>query len=333
MAMKMPKMPNRQEIKAFLKTDRAILMICIGIAFIFWLFTKLSYNYRSTLNFALEYQLPKDKVLSLPPADNIDIDVEASGWDLLGHWFSRGEFVLDLNIHDDNPQTLNAMNIKSRISRQLSDDIKILEIRPDFIQLQPESPADKEIPLVLDNQLELAPQHHFKSEIQLQPATVKIHGPASVVSEIKSWPTVPLIQQKVNSSVIQKVRLKPHPNSNVHFEPEEVKIIATVEPTTEKRLAVEIQKKGIPDSLLLVLLPKKVEISCIVGLSDYDRLSARDFEIIADFSKIDPTQNKSIRLQLKRKPKSVSYLQYQPKKVDYIIRSKTLMAQDSARSN
>ncbi len=336
MPQKKAKRNKKFDLKVFMKSDRAILMICISIAFVFWLFTKMSYVYKSTIALELVYDLPQGKVLTIPPPTTIDIDIEGTGWDLIGTWFRSNKFTIDVDLKDNAPMTLNAMNLKSKIGRQLSDGLKILELRPDFVQLLPEGEASKQVPVILDNQVELAGLYQYQDSISIEPAYVNIKGPASVVSEIKNCQTVPLILQKVEESFEKEVALKAHPNSNVIFEPAVVQVRAKVEQVTEKRLELEIEKRGAPDSLLLVLLPKKIELVCILGLSDYEALEADDFRAIVDFSKIDLFEQRKIRVELVRYPSYVRQIQFQPKSVDYIIRSQELppvLASDSTTNN
>jgi YbbR domain-containing protein len=95
-----------------------------------------------------------------------------------------------------------------------------------------------------------------------------------------------------------------------------------VEQITEKNLEVDITKIGVPDSLLLVLLPQRVNISCIVGLSDFDLISAKDFRITADFTKININSRTAVKLELEDYPASIHKIKMQPKEADFIIRSK-----------
>lgn len=313
---------NKQSrFRTFLKSDRAILMSCIGIAFVFWLFTKMSYIYKSTISVELVYELPKGKVLTEPPPSTIDIDIEGTGWDLMGTWFRSNKFTIGVNFQDNAPVTLNAMNLKSKIAKQLSDDLQILELRPDFVRLLPEGEARKQISIILDNQIELAGPYQYEDSLQLDPAFVTVTGPASVVSEIKNCKTVPVIMQNVEASFDKEIALKAHPNTNVVFSPGKVRLSAKVEQVTEKRFEIEIEKRGAPDSLLLVLLPKKVEVICIVGLSDYESLDANEFEAVVDFRNIDIFEQRKIKVELERLPSYVRQIQFQPSFVDYIIRS------------
>ena len=310
------------KITSFLKTDRAILMLCIGIAFLFWLFTKLSYTYRSTLSIRVEYELSIDKVLTSPPPELLEMDVEGSGWDLLFIFFSRKKYKIDVDVTDNSPKTINAAAIKGKLLKQLPENVNIIDLRPDLIEFQPEPLAVKEIPLLLDNRVELSAQFMLIDSLEISPSTVKVSGPASVIKNMNSWVTEPLILEKVESNFTKKLKVLSHTNKNVSFSPNQITVSGKVEQVTEKSIELEIFKRSVPDSILLVLLPKKVTITCIVGLSDFDILTADQFTVVADFSKFDIYQQSEVRLELEEYPDYVKHIKLQPKAVEYIIRSR-----------
>jgi hypothetical protein len=152
---------------------------------------------------------------------------------------------------------------------------------------------------------------------------VEITGPASVVRDIQSWKTAVLFpSQPISSDLNIALPLADHPTANLQFSVEKVQCIAAVEELTEKRMEVPVEIINAPENLIIVLLPKTVEVVSSVGLSDYDRLSSENFKAIVDFSKIEVSQERTIRVQLQNKPDYVRFTQYSPKKLDYIIRSK-----------
>ncbi len=270
-------------------------MLCIGIAFLFWLFTKLSYTYRSTLSIRVEYELSIDKVLTSPPPELLEMDVEGSGWDLLFIFFSRKKYKIDVDVTDNSPKTINAAAIKGKLLKQLPENVNIIDLRPDLIEFQPEPLAFKEIPLLLDNRVELSAQFMLIDSLEISPSTVKVSGPASVIKNMNSWVTEPLILEKVESNFTKKLKVLSHTNKNVSFSPNQITVSGKVEQVTEKSIELEIFKRSVPDSILLVLLPKKVTITCIVGLSDFDILTADQFTVVADFSKFDIYQQSEVR--------------------------------------
>jgi len=310
------------KLSSFLKTDRAILMICIGIAFVFWLFTKLSYPFRSQVSIRVEYNLSKDKVLTTPAPELIDINIEASGWELLKFYFVKRKYTIDVDVSDNSPKTLNAAALKAKLLSQFPENVSIIEITPDLIQFKPEDFAVKKVPVKADNQLQLSAQFILKDSLKVFPDSVEVRGPASVVKGIEFWLTAPLSFSGVESSFLKKVLLRRHSNKNISIVPDKVDVEGMVEQITEKNLEVDITKIGVPDSLLLVLLPQRVNISCIVGLSDFDLISAKDFRITADFTKININSRTAVKLEIEDYPASIHKIKMQPKEADFIIRSK-----------
>lgn len=315
---------NKENIKEFLKTDRAILMICISIAFVFWLLTKLSYDYKDTVIVQLEYQTPDNEVFTYPPAKQLEVDIEGKGWDLLGLVFSNKERIVTIPVEENEIRTISASSLNAKVLKFIPK-VKILNIHPEAIKLQTEDIATKKIPVILDEQIKLASLHQFVDSIQISPKTIEIKGPASVIRDINEWKTNVLIpSEEVTKDIDVTLSLLTHPNSNISLSTNKIRCTAKVEEITEKRVKVPIEVLNVPDSLLLVILPKEIEVACQVGLSDYDDLSRSKFRAIVNFAKIDLYQERSIRVLLKEKPNYARQTQYAPKKVDYIIRSRNL---------
>lgn len=315
---------NKENIKEFLKTDRAILMICISIAFVFWLLTKLSYLYKDSVIVQLEYQIPKDKIFTYPPAQQLEVDIEGKGWDLMGLAFSNKERVVSIPVGENEIKTISALSLNAKVMKFIPK-AKILNIHPENIALQTEDVATKKIPVILDEQIKLAPLHQYVDSIRINPQVIEITGPASIIRDINQWKTNVLIPpEEVTKDINIVLSLTTHPNSNISLSTNKINCVAGVEEITEKRVEVPIEVLNAPDSLLLVILPKTIEVVCQVGLSDYAGLKTDDFKAIVDFSQIDLFSERSIRVLLKEKPFYVRQIQYAPKKVDYIIRSRNL---------
>jgi len=315
---------SQEDVKDFLRTDRAILMICISIAFVFWLLTKLSYSYKDSVIIKLDYKIPNNKVFTNPPAQQLEVNIEGVGWDLLGLAFSGEARKVSILVKENEIRTISASSLNNKVLKFLPE-AKILSIYPENIQLQTEDVATKTIPVVLEEQIRLASQHQFVDSIRINPSTIKISGPASVIRDIHEWKTNVLIPpDKVDKDIDVELSLATHPNSNITPSTNVIRCFAAVEAVTEKQVSVPIEVLNAPDSLLLVILPKKIKVSCNVGMSEYATLSARDFKAVVNFENVDLFNQSTIRVVLREKPAFVKQVQYLPKKVDYIIRSKNL---------
>ncbi|MCH2046164.1 MAG: hypothetical protein MK212_18765 [Saprospiraceae bacterium] len=315
---------SASNIKQLFKSDRAILILCIGIAFIFWLFTKLSYTYQSTISIPTQYTLPDKKILTEPAPEFIEVDISGTGWDLISTFMSRGNYQVDLDVNtaENTTRTISSLLLESKISRQLSSNLKIENIRPNNIILSLEDLAIKKIPVRLDENVTLAPLYQYKDSIRIYPQMIRVKGPASIVRDIHEWSTSTLIMQDVEQSFERNLPLRVHSNANVTFTPNVVICRGEVEETTEKRLKVPIEVVNAPDSLLLIILPRSIDISCVVGVSDYDRLRPNKFKAVVDFKQIVARKKEqSLKIEIRKKPSFISNFNFSPHRADYILQS------------
>ena len=74
---------SKAEILKFLKTDRAILALCILSALIFWLTNKMSETFNSEGEVAMKFEIPAGTVITSPTPKSIKVLYKGSGWNLL----------------------------------------------------------------------------------------------------------------------------------------------------------------------------------------------------------------------------------------------------------
>lgn len=316
---------SASNIKKLLKSDRAILVLCIGIAFIFWLFTKLSYDYQSTISIPTQYTLPDKKILTEPAPKFVEVDISGTGWDLISTFMSEGSYGIDLDVNtaENTTRTISSLLLESKISRQLSTNIKIENIRPNDITLSLEDVAIKKIPVRLDENVTLAPLYQYEDSIRIYPQMVRVKGPASIVRDIHEWSTSTMIMQDVEHSFERNLPLRIHRNPNVTFTPNVVVCRGKVEETTEKRLKIPVEVVNAPDSLFLIILPRSIDVSCVVGVSDYDRLRPNKFKAVVDFRQLLIARKKeqSLKIEIRKKPNFISNFSFSPHRADYILQS------------
>ena len=114
------------------KKDRAILMTCIGIAFVFWVLVKLSQPYTSECEILLDYDLPEDKVLRETPPEKITATLKGNGWDLFREYRNNGEREVRIDVVEDRNylninELINNINLQDRliIKKASSSDRKV----------------------------------------------------------------------------------------------------------------------------------------------------------------------------------------------------------------
>ena len=129
-----------------LKNDKRIVvfMVCLLIATVLWFLNALSKEYSTTITYPVKYvNPPGNQFLSNTPPAKFDLKVEAHGFTLLRHKLnlSFSPIVLNLTNTTQNLEgetgayTIRSETLRSRISDQVSSEIRIIEVLPDFFTL------------------------------------------------------------------------------------------------------------------------------------------------------------------------------------------------------
>ena len=110
---------------------------------------------------------------------------------------------------------------------------------------------------------------------------------------------------------LQKIK---HVNLGV----EEVQVDFQIEKFTEKTLNVPITLENIPDSLTLKVFPRNIQLTCQVGLSNFDYLQAAMFKASIDYREIVPGISR-IQVNLTDQPNFIRAVKFKPRTVELLI--------------
>ncbi|MCP3930499.1 MAG: hypothetical protein GY705_15510 [Bacteroidetes bacterium] len=297
--------------------DRAIFLVCIIIALFFWLLIKLSQSYRSGKSIALHYELPEGKAFTKLPPDAIKATLGGRGWSLMYDFFLGERGNLTLQLPDEDFAEISNAQLRERISELITQNLQIEQLNIDNIRINLEENVSKMIPVVLNHELSFADEHHLTDSILLSPDSITLSGAASIVEGIIVWPSEKLVLNDLKSDVSIAVKLEA-PTPVLEFSPEEVQVQIPVEQFTEKPMFVPITVKNAKDSLKI--FPGKIRLSCVVGLSRYNDISSRDFEVEVDLKDMPlAPENNTVPITLTRSPEKVFNIKFSPKSVEFFI--------------
>lgn len=314
--MKQQKQNNKSK-HSFFKSDRAILFVCIGIALIFWVLIKLSQNYRTKQEFALQYNLPEGKTFTENPPMSIIATLDGQGWDLMSNYFNGDERKLLLNLNNSSQQTYNSNQLISKLTPN-NKDIVISGINLDLLMLDVEQEISKKVPVTLNAEFEFNSQYQLKQAVQLLPDSVVIKGPASIVDPIQNWQTESWSLKNINSDQEKRLQLVKPESILTRISPAQVKAKLLTEQLTEKSLFVPIFVKNAPDSLKI--FPENIKLSCIVGLGRYNDITPNSFTLEVDLNGIAlNAANNTLPILLTRQPDFVKGVTMSYQSVEFFI--------------
>lgn len=299
-----------------IQEDRAILMVCIGIALVFWLLVKLSGQYYMEKKVNIAYSIPEEKTFSKMPPDDMTARISGSGWDLLFSYFSTPEITLYYNLSEASSLNLTRGQLRSDLMRELSaKDLNVVELNYDQLDAPLEEKMKKKVPVKLNAAFNFAAQYRLQDTIQLIPDSVSLVGPKSLLEQQAYWETDSLLLDDLKGNLVKSIPLRKVP-PELEINQEVVEVNIEVEQITEKSIFVPLTVKNAPDSLKI--FPSSIKLTFIVGLSDFNAVQPNDFQVEVDLKNANLKGEKnSTPIALTKFPATVGYVQYSPKSAEY----------------
>lgn len=308
--------PDRtQRFRSFLKTDRAILLLCMVVALIFWLFIKLSDEFRTTRDIDLSYIYPESKTFVDKLPTQITATVKGIGWDLMGDHFSGRKYNVQLELQDLENQTIDRKQIVAAISNQLPASIQIEDVSLNYVNVLLDNMSNKMVPIVLEKKIQTETGFQIKN-ITTIPDSVMLNGPAILVENHVNWKTQLLDLKQLKTAQQIQLNLSPSENEQLQLQPTTVQVNVEVEQLTEYSVFVPIIVVNPPDSLNI--FPKTVQVSYVVGLSQFDQVKTSDIKVVADFRYTSPqAEENTVPINIVEHPTFIKNVNCKPNSVKY----------------
>ena len=109
--------------------------------------------------------------------------------------------------------------------------------------------------------------------------------------------------------------------NSVEFSTKKVVVKVPVEKFTEGTLELPVEVLNLPEQYVIKTFPEKVKITYLVGLSNYEKVNADQFSLLAYFDKKDANAS-SLKLKLVKFPEVVRNPKIETDKVEYILRKR-----------
>lgn len=297
------------------------------LSVLFWFLTAMNQEYDTDISYPVRYiRYPEKKVLVNDIPDRLELSVHAGGYTLLRYRLrSRlNPIIFDVNSFSLNrvigdPSTLYILTgiAKDDIVKQLRSEFEILSISPDTIFFQFGDKVSKKVPVEPDLEISFEKQYMQVGPYLVEPDSVTISGPESIIDTIKVAATEPVIMSELNRSFDMELEMKPQ--HKVEYDPLEVWIQVPIEKFTEASLKVQIEVINMPDSLLLRPFPPAVTVNCQIGLSAYETLNEHLFRAVIDYAEVGNMLGNKLKVQIIKMPVYIQSVNFTPKSVEYIV--------------
>ncbi len=314
-----------KEYNFALEGDKAIFAVCVGIAFIFWFFTKMSNEYTTEKVVKVDYILPRGKAFEILPAEKLVATFQGSGWDLARDYLFGAEKIVKVDLSDLRSPGLDKSTLLDKISN-LTFDKKKLEITktvPSNLYIKFVDEVNKVVPVVLNASFTYDEGHYPTSLPQLSPDSVTISGAAILIDTIDEWVTLPIELLDQKDTISGEIEFEPKLERLVTVSASKVFLMLPIEKWTEKKV-YPIVKILHPQDSILQVFPHKIETTFSVPLSRFNEVSERSFALVADLNNTPMNEeNNTVPVQIENQPTDIRGLTISPKSVRFFFADTT----------
>lgn len=292
-----------------------------ALSLLFWIITKLSNTYSSSVEFKINFvDIPPLVVLEQDVVSKMKVDITASGFQLLVYHFFKDDINVSIENADygGNLAEIDLMDQKFSLQKQLYQNAILNRVSPPQLNFSFGKLKRLKIPVIPPDEINFKPGYDQAGEWVIEPDSVWVYGTSKKVNALNGLSIQPLSQETVDNNIEEKVKLLPI--DQIRFETESVLIKTSVNRFTEKSIDAFINIKNLPDSLSIKLFPQSLKVTFLVLVDKAESISAADFKFSCDYGQAQSKDENSLEVFMEMKPEGVSKVRWKPKKVDYLIR-------------
>ena len=300
-----------------------VFLLFFLLAFIILLFTKLSKDYTNTIVFNIEPKNLSEEIVVLNDSSHkLNVTVTTYGFKLLKYYLKQPKLFIDFK-NDVNKKDSIFIWTSSKgfsyINDQFDKDIKLKSINPDTLKFRFDVNAIKYIPIKSNVNLTYSPGYDVLNKTTITPDSVKVIGPASILSRLNKIETEKFELKEVKTSVNKILKLKLDSiNSNLKVANKDIVFNAEVEKFTEGNISVPVQIVNVPKGITLTHFPKSINVSYYTSLKSFKEIEKSDFKVVCDYNELKDGRA-YLTPKLVKKPDVVKSTRLHQQKIEFII--------------
>lgn len=298
-----------------------VLITCLLLAMGAWLFMALNKKYVYTSKTVLFYKnFPQKRAFHPLQSDTVDLQVEGTGWQLLFSRLRVKPQSISINLEKLNTRNyiLFAEQLR-QVNSQLETSQNIISVKPDTLYFDFTQRTVKRVPIKLISNVKFAKQYGISDSIEVIPQYITLSGPQDKLKSIHEWPTDTLTLENIQVTNVSRVGIARNRMKNVSIFPSSAEVKIPVDEFTEKTMEVPVKVINNKEYYNVKLYPKKVRITFLVALSQYQQIDETYIDAVADLNEWKLSNHNQLRVTIARFPDFCKMISIVPSKVDFII--------------
>ena len=315
-----------EEIKdEIVKKDKSkflTFLFFLLISSLLWFLIKLTKDYTSQTVFTVVYtDAPVNKWVSTTE-QKVNLSFVADGFVTLRHNLVRqpNRIVtislaeVPYRLEGGNTYSYGSQYVAERVADWLGVPAGNVTVNDDKQFFNMEDLQQKELPVQVPLKVNTQRQYLVYGDPVIEPATVTVYGPKSVLDTLQAVGTAPFNADGANADVTQTLPID-YCGGAIKGTEANVQVTVRVEQYTETVVEVPVR---VADSLQVRFFPETMSVRCIVPIRDFANLSPASFQVLADTAQLHRRQP-LLDIRLVQIPDHVQILKTDPDQVEYLI--------------
>lgn len=301
--------------------------VFLFLSTIFWLAIVYKENLEMEFSIPVKYEGVPDSIIfenELPAYFNVNI--KDKGATLMQHYpvlrENRDSILINLSglfTEKNSSQRIIIQNenIVQLVREKLQAGTELISYSPSIINASYAVMRSKQIPVVYDDEIELAQGFIFNGETTTLPDKVTIYATQRALDTIFFAHTDISEIGRIDQSKNIRVPLKSI--EGARLKPDSVTLSISVDNFSTKEMSIPITCINLPDDLTIKFFPSHAKVKAAIGLRKYKSTKDSEFKIVVDYNKIKNLNSSSIPIMITGKPEHALIQSFEPGEVEFVL--------------
>lgn len=298
-------------------------LLFLGVSALIWLLITLSKEYTTSLDLYVKFiNVPQDKMLVNNNVQQIKVDVKASGFKIIRTRIQNSSIDLDASFFQQNKQKKHYILLEKQIQsiqNQLYSDVVVQRVVEDTLFANLDVLESKRVAITPNMSINYHVGYGLIDKIKIQPDSILVSGSKTNLDTITHLPLAAVKLNDVKENFERKVKVVLTNLEGLKLETEEVVITGNVDKFTEGSVKVPFEIKAVSSDVKLTTLTENINITFVVGLSDFNKVVPSLFKVECDYRYSEDQNLTYLIPKLVKKPKFIKSYKISPQTIDFLI--------------
>ncbi len=301
-----------------MKKKIPLIIISIIFSVIIWGTISLSEEYYANVNVPLRVVgFPQGYTIGNDIPENITIKLRGIGWKLFSVNIGK-DVTYNISVRGDSG--LKQIKLMDHLTdnRWMLSELDIIDIVPNSLSISIERRVKKKLPIVADLSLEFKAGYGLAKQVVLEPDSVVIDGPQSVVNSLTEIKTKAIKLSSLDKFTTKNIGFAYIPGTS--FGSKFITVSLDIQRIVDKQFDdIDVEVLDVPPERDVILLPNKISCNVRGGIDILGKLDKGQFRVFIYYRDVvlDTLGNVIPKIEL---PANTTLKYIKPERLRYVIK-------------